>query len=73
MNKIQVKHAEKFGIKGATDEFYSLIDRLQEHYESKNPGKKWDNDAYYSIAIMWIGKEKELKKRVENLKQVTKK
>ncbi len=66
-NKIDVAHASKFGINGASDSFYSLIDRLQKHSEWKYPDRVWTNDVYYSIAFQWIGKEKELEERILKL------
>lgn len=44
-----------------------LIDRLQKCSEIRNPDRKWSIDTYYAIAFQWIGKEEELKQRVEKL------
>jgi len=65
--KIETKHAEKFGIKGASNNFYSWMDRLQAHSEWKYPERIWTNDSYYGIAFQWMGKEKELEERVLKL------
>lgn len=62
--KVDTAHASKFGIPGATDDFYSLIDRLQRHSEWKYPNRKWTIDTYYGIAFQWVGKEKQLEERV---------
>ena len=58
--KINTEHAKRFGIEGATDNFYKLIDKLQRHSELKYPERKWTEETYYGIAFQWIGKEKEL-------------
>lgn len=65
--KIQSIHAKYFGIPGVSDNFYSLIDRLQKHSEWKYPERTWTNDSYYAIAFQWKGKEKELEERVLKL------
>lgn len=66
---IKVCHAIAFGIEGATDEFYKHIDFLAENSFRKFPERgEWSNYTYYSIALQWIGKEKELAERVEKLK-----
>jgi hypothetical protein len=67
INKIKILHAEKFGIENAETDFIPLIDRLQKHSEWKFPDRKWTIDTYYGIAFEWIGKEKELEKRVLKL------
>lgn len=62
--KADIAHASKFGIDGAKDSFYSLMDRLQKHSEWKYPERKWTNDVYYGIAFQWMGKEQQLEQRV---------
>lgn len=48
--------------------FYSLIDKLEEHAKLKNPQLKgWDLDTYYDTAFAWMGKDEELKKKVDSL------
>ena len=69
VTKLDTAHAAKFGISGVSGSFYSLIDRLQAHIEWKYPNRKWNNDAYYGIAFQWMGKEKELEKRVLKLEE----
>ena len=55
-------------IADVSSSFYSLIDKLEEHAKLKNPQLKgWDLDTYYDIAFAWVGKEKELKKKVDSL------
>ena len=54
-------------ISNISDSFYSLIDKLEEHAKLKNPKLKcWSLETYYDIAFNWIGKEEELKKKVES-------
>ncbi len=67
--KTGAAHLKEFGHEDATTDFYSLIDRLQKCSELKFPERKWHNDTYYSIAFEWMGKNKELKKRVLKLEQ----
>ena len=67
ITKIDTVHAAKFGLKDVSNNFYSLIDRLQIHSEWKYPDRKWTNDVYYGIAFQWINKEKELKEKVLKL------
>jgi hypothetical protein len=67
---IKVGHAMAFGIEGATDEFYKCIDFLAENSVRKYPERgEWSNYTYYAIALQWVGKEKELLERVEQLKK----
>jgi hypothetical protein len=41
---------------------------LEEHAKLKNPQLKgWDLDTYYDIAFAWMGKDDELKKKVDSL------
>lgn len=47
--------------------FYDLIDRLQAVSTINHPQRPWSEDFYYSCAMAWIGKEEELKQRVEML------
>ena len=47
--------------------FYDLIDRLQAVSTINHPERPWSNDTYYTIAFQWIGKEDDLKRRVEML------
>lgn len=65
--KTDIAHAKAFGIKGATDEFYSLIDRLQKCSHINHPDRLWSIDTYYGIAFQWMGKKKELEERVLKL------
>ena len=65
--KAGAAHMKSFGHEKATNEFYSLIDRLQKCWEKKYPNRKWADDIYYSIAFEWLGKEEELKDRIEKL------
>ena len=68
VKKIRNAHAAKFGIGDVSSSFYSLIDKLEEHAKFKNPKLKgWDLDTYYDIAFAWMGKDKELKKKVDSL------
>ncbi|MEZ7496497.1 hypothetical protein QO206_13445 [Leeuwenhoekiella aequorea] len=69
--KIDTVHASKFGIKDASDELYSLMDRMQSCSEKKYPNRIWTNDVYYGIAFQWMGKESELKERVLKLEKET--
>jgi len=69
MSKIQTAHASQFGIYGASDSFYALIDRLKVHSEWKYPNRLWSIDAYYGIAFQWMGKESDLEKRVLKLEK----
>ncbi len=66
-SKINTAHADKFGIAGVSNNFYSLIDRLQRHSEWKYPERKWTIDSYYGIAFQWMNKEAELEERVIKL------
>jgi len=50
-----------------TNSLYSLVNRLQKHSEWKYPNREWTVDTYYDIAFQWMGKEKELEKRVLKL------
>lgn len=68
-SKINIAHAKNFGIPNATDNFYSLLDRLQVHSEWKYPNRKWTIDTYYHIGFAWMGKEDELRLRVLKLEQ----
>ena len=68
VKKIRNAHAAKFGIGNVSSSFYSLIDKLEEHAKLKNPQlKDWDLDTYYDIAFAWMGKDDELKKKVDSL------
>lgn len=65
--KVNALHASKFGIPNVSDNFYSLMDRLQRHSEWKYPERVWTIDTYYGIAFLWVGKEKELEQQVLKL------
>lgn len=49
--------------------FDDLIDRLQKCSEIKHPNRPWSEETKVNIAFQWIGKEADLKARVEKLEK----
>lgn len=50
-------------------EFYELIDRLQVCSEINHPSRLWTDQSKIAIEQAWVGKETELKIRVEELEK----
>lgn len=59
----------KFGIEGATPEFYKHIDYLKFNSHRKFPERPWSEWTYYAISLAWIDKKDQLIERVAKLKK----
>jgi len=68
VKEIRNTHADRFDMGNTSSSFYELIDKLEEHAKLKDPRLgRWDIDTYYNIAFAWMGKDKELKQKVDSL------
>lgn len=47
----------------------ALVDRLKTQSAIRHPTRPWSEEAYWSIAFEWLGKEDSLKDRVEKLER----